>query len=681
LVSKRVLLDGDDLIIEANSVASISDGSVLLRYRDNVVLVTANADFKDTTRKSFLPLTVDFVEKFYASGKVPGGFFKREGKPSVKATLSARLIDRAIRPMFEKHFFCSTHVVVSILSYDGTINPVILGIIGASQALMISAIPFNKAIAASAVGLDENGDFISKSTKDLDLIVAGSKENLLMLSSKANEVDHQLFLEAIEYGIDKYEKLLDVQYEITKEIGKDKFNIPNNSIEIDSTSILRDITRIYDSKESLNNHFFDLIDNYIDNSLKNYEDNHDEIRSIIEGIARDFVRNSILESRIRMDGRSPKDVRDILISLSILPKAHGSSIFKRGNTESLGTITLGTEDDQQIVDGLDEEYKKKFFLHYNFPAFCTGSVGYMKTTSRRELGHGNLAENGIIPVMPNDFPYAVRAVADTLASNGSSSMATVCSISLALMDAGVPIQSHVAGIAMGLIDNNNDHVILSDITGTEDRLGDLDMKITSTRRGITAVQMDIKNSGIKRDLIEKVLIQANDGIDHILNLMESAISKPREEMNKSVPKYHKIIINKDKISTLIGTSGKNIKHIIELTGSSINIDNSGEVSIFAQNKDGLDKTLNLISSFIDGPKVGSIIDSKIKKIISSGAFVEIINSKDGFIHISEFSKRFGKRIDELEKHLNIGDSIKTKIDSIDEKSSKIKLVLIEAENE
>lgn len=675
---KTVSLNGYNLTIESGLWAPRADGAVIVRYRDTVLLVTASFNSKDKDKKTFLPLTVDVVEKFYASGKIPGGFFKREGRPSVSSTLTARVIDRAIRPLFEKNFFMNTHIVVTILSYDGTINVSSLGILGASSSLLISPIPFNEPVAG--ISVDPSEKVLSLSSNDRsELLIAGIKDGIVMIECSCDEIQEEKIVQSIDLASREIEKLINFQKDFVKDFNIEKISNLNEdkANEVDLTSFEKRAEEIVNS---------DLIDRLIlakklvDDTVLSFDE---EDRLFIEercNISIDrLFKDRLLKEGVRSDNRSTTEIRDIDIELDVLPKVHGSVLFSRGKTQSLGTITLGTINDQQIIDNLDDEFKKRFFLHYNFPPFSTGDAAFMKSPGRREIGHGNLAEKAISFVIPekDEFPYTIRAVSDILSSDGSSSMATVCSASLSLMLAGVPIKSAVAGIAMGMVKRDSSYSILSDISAYEDKIGDMDFKVAGTKDGITALQMDIKVRNISIDIIKKALDQARDGRLEILDIMNNKIERSREDLNSSVPRYATMNIDSNQISSLIGSAGKNIKDIIEKTGSDIDIDESGLISIFSASQEKLLQTIDLIKISTFKPSIGDIVDAKVKKIISSGAFLELAKRTDGFLHISDISKRVGKRIDRIENYISEGEILTVKIIEIDSNNGRIKLSIVE----
>tara|TARA_Y100001935_G_C17311278_1_gene516493 strand:+ start:5632 stop:7671 length:2040 start_codon:yes stop_codon:yes gene_type:complete len=672
IIKKTFVLDGKEISIETGKLAPRANGSVVVSFNKTKVLVTASANLRKSHKKPFLALTVDFVEKLYASGKIPTSFHRREGKPSLTATLSARVVDRSIRPMFEKNFDSEVHVVVSVLSYDGTIEPAVLGIIGASSALLISDIPFHTPIAAINVGFRE-GPVLGPNV-NLDLIVAGSKDNIVMVEASANEISEQKIVDAINYAHEQMQGLIALQEELCKEVAPEKYVIQHKEGVNVSIEDLKEVIKELECKSAKDKveKIQKMIDLFIEEKHGNLDD---ELKLSIEASCNQIIkaaaRKLVLKNKERLDGRSLDQVRDIDIDINYLPMAHGSALFSRGNTQSLGSVTLGSIDSQQLIDGLDIAFRKRFFLHYNFPPFSTGGVGFMKAPGRRELGHGNLAEMAIEPILPSEeeFPYTIRVVSDILSSNGSSSMASVCSASLSLMSAGVPIKRAVAGVAMGLIKEENDFGILTDITGFEDGMGDMDFKVAGTYRGITALQMDIKTDGINREIMVESLGKAKIARVHILDVMNKVISKAGD-LSSSVPRYSSLFIDKEKISLLIGPGGKNIKYIIEKTSSDINVGSDGKVDIFSPSSSSLEETIRLINYLTKDIEVGNIMDAEVKKIIPSGAFLEISKGRDGFLHISELSD---KRVERIQDHIEVGDVVRVEVANIDPHTKKVKL--------
>lgn len=671
---KSLDFENKKLVIETGFLAPRTNASVTIKYEGSVILVTAVADLTTSSNK-FFPLTVDVVEKFYSSGKIPGGFHKREGRPSTNATLTARLIDRSIRPMFEKGFMSPTHVVVTILSYDGSIDLVPLGIIGASTALLISDIPFHNPIASLSIGY-ENEQFVVNPTEDLNLIVAGTKDSITMVEATSKELSEEVVLSGLEYSKKYLSEIISLQNSLKEEVSKEKHKVElKEELDINIFNELKDKIKDTYSKDNRDRieEIKDVVSIFVEEKAADLEEEEKgHFKKKCGEIVKECVRENILTNGKRVDDRNIDEIRDITIAMDYLPMTHGSAVFTRGQTQSLGVTTLGTVDDKQIVDNLDEEYKKRFFLHYNFPPYSVGEASYLRSPGRRELGHGNLAERAIESLLPSedDFPYTIRIVSDILSSNGSSSMASVCSASLSLMSAGVPIDRHVAGIAMGLIKSEDKYALLTDISGFEDGIGDMDFKVAGSNKGITALQMDIKIDGIEKDLLVEALERAKKARMTILDKMYSSISESKKEFSENVPRHTKISIKENKISILIGPSGKNIKAIIEATKSKIDIAESGIVSVFAPDAETLDETLRLIKELTKDVEIGDIIKGKVKKIIKSGLFIELSKGTDGFMHISQVAE---KRVENIEDYVKEGELLEVKVKEISE-DGKIRVI-------
>lgn len=674
IYKKSLDFENRKLVIETGFLAPRTNASVTVKYEGTIILVTAVSDLS-TSSNHFFPLTVDVLEKFYSSGKIPGGFHKREGRPSTNATLTARLIDRSIRPMFEKGFMSPTHVVVTILSYDGSIDLVPLAIIGASTALLISDIPFHNPIASVSIGY-ENGKFVVNPTEELNLIVAGNEDTITMVEATSKELSEETIISGIEYSKSYLKDILSLQKSLREEISKEKFT---STIEEDlDLNIFNDIKNKIANTYSIKNKdrmedIKSIVSIFLEeNTADLEEDEKKRFKKACGEIVKECVRDNILKNGKRVDDRNLDEIRDISIAMDYLPMTHGSAVFTRGQTQSLGVTTLGTVDDKQIVDNLDEEYKKRFFLHYNFPPYSVGEASFLRSPGRRELGHGNLAERAIESLLPEekDFPYTIRIVSDILSSNGSSSMASVCSASLSLMSAGVPIDRHVAGIAMGLIKSEDKYALLTDITGFEDGIGDMDFKVAGSKKGITALQMDIKVDGIDHELLVEALDKAKEARMIILEKMYSAISEAKKEFSANVPRHTNITIKENKISILIGPSGKNIKAIIEATKSKIDIGEQGIVSVFAPDEETLIETLRLIKELTKDIEVGDIIKGKVKKIIKSGLFIELSKGTDGFMHISQVAE---KRVENIEEYVKEGELLEVKVKEISE-DGKIRVI-------
>lgn len=663
IISKSIDIGGKTLTVESGRLAKQADGSVLIRLENTMVLVTVVASTEAKEGLGFFPLTVEYREKYYATGKIPGGFIKREARPSDKEILAARLIDRPIRPLFPENFINETQVIANVLSMDKENDADVIAGLGVSIAFGLSDIPFNGILATVRIAR-VHGEYIIYPTIselkdcDIELVVSGSEDSIMMVEGEAKQVSEEELQEAIEKAHEAIKKLIKFQKEIFAGNKVAKREVPAkvyaDGLEEKVTSLTLDLLtkaiKIHEKKErstALN----ELTLKILDELNETYPESESHIKEIIHKIEKNEVRKMILKDKIRLDGRGTKDIRDIACEVGILPQAHGSALFTRGQTQSLGIVTLGSKSDEQIVDGIEGESRKDYMLHYNFPPFSTGEAKPIRGTSRREIGHGNLAERAIKPVMPKDksFPYTVRVVSEVLESNGSSSMASVCSGSLALMDAGVPVTDPVAGIAMGLIKEGNDFAILSDILGDEDHLGDMDFKVAGTKKGITAVQMDIKIEGIPSDLMAAALKQARDGRIHIMNIMEKTLAAARPEISPLAPKIHKLKIPSDKIGTVIGPGGKMIRSIVEETGVQIDIEEDGTVVIAAPDGPSAEKAINKIKSLTEDAVVGKSYRGVVKRIRDFGAFVEILPGKDGMVHISELDTNRTNKVTDLIK--------------------------------
>lgn len=672
---------GRKLKMSTGKIARQTHGAVMLEYGETVLLATVVRSAEAKEGIDFFPLTVDFIEKYYSSGKIPGGFYKREAKPSSKATLTARLIDRPIRPLFPEGFYNDVQIVVTVLSYDQKNTPDYLGIIGASAALTISDIPFLGPVAGVVVGY-KNGEFLLNPTpeelidSEINLSVAGTKDAIMMVEAGASEIDEETMLNAIKFGHEAIKTIVAVQEEFQKIAGKPKLEVIAPEFEptikgfVDNyrENLKKAVMTLgkHEQAEAVDNLEKEIIEEFSKRFEENATPEADlkELKSYYHELMKQVVRETIARNHFRTDGRKTDEVRPIEIETGILPMPHGSALFTRGETQAIVVTTLGTKEDEQIVDGIEEEARKKFFLHYNFPQYSVGEIGFMRGPGRRELGHGNLAERALTYVMPSEekFPYTVRLVSEITESNGSSSQASICGGSLALMDAGVPIKAPVAGVAMGLIKEGDDYVILTDIMGLEDHLGDMDFKVAGTAKGITALQMDIKITGINEDIMRESLKQANAGRMHILGIMNQAISEPKPISDKA-PRMHVMHVNPKFIAEIIGPGGKNIKAIIEQTSAKIDIDDTGKIAIFADSQANIEKAISLIGVHSFEVKVGEVYDGKVVRITKFGAFVELSPGKDGLLHISEISH---KRLKTVEEALNIGDIIKVKVKEIDD---------------
>lgn len=682
---KKINFGGKELILKTGKIARQASGSIIAQMGDTIVLSTVCISKSSTKDIDFLPLTVNYREMFYAAGKIPGGFVKREGKSSDNETLISRLIDRPIRPLFDEGFFNETQIISTVLSYDSLYSPDILAMISSYCAAKLSGAPVKHILAAAKVGyinknfvLNPNNEELKSS--EIEMIIAGTKSSVMMLECSAQNLNEEIILDAISFGHEKMQPVIDGIEEIVNDLGvKNNEYIINKSDTKNKNKLLdemlskhsKEIKSIFQTKakQEIVSKFFDFQNSLIEKYKENYSES--DIYTALENAKYEILRESIISDNKRLDGRDFAEIRPIECETSILPKAHGSALFTRGETQSISVVTLGNVNDEQISDGLDKEIRERFFIHYSFPPYSVNEIASLKQPGRREIGHGKLALKGLNFSIPEKsiFPYTIRANSEITESNGSSSMATVCGISAALMDAGVPIKSHVAGIAMGLIKEKDRFAILSDINGTEDSLGDMDLKFIGTREGVSALQMDTKIDGISIDEIRKTLSQAKEGVSHILNIMSSSIEKPRSEVNESAPKIHTIKINKEKIKDLIGPGGKTIKELCESTGSKIDIAETGAVSIFSPNNLSINEVLSKINIILDGGSLSgpslnslekdSVLECVVSKIIDSGAFVTFEKIKDdGFLHISEIS---ATRINKVEDHLSVGQKISVKV--------------------
>ena len=699
VITKSVqLADGRTITIETGKVAKQADGAAILRMNNTVLLATVTAAKEAVPGTDFMPVTVDYREKYYATGRFPGGFTKREGKASDEEILTSRLVDRALRPLFPSDYHCEVFVQIALLSSDGVDQPDALAGFAASAAMACSTIPFEHTISECRVARI-NGEYVINPTfeqmkeADLDIMVACTKDNLMMVEGEMNEVSEQDLIGALKAAHEAIKPMCELQDELAKELGTDKKREYND--EINDEDLRKQIhAELYDAtyevnrkalpKQERNEAFDKIIADFIEKydaahtelSEEELEEKHAEAARYYGDVMRDAMRRCILDEGVRLDGRKTVDIRPIWSEVSALPMPHGSAIFQRGETLSLATCTLGTKMDEKLVDGAVTREYQKFLLHYNFPPFSTGEARPQRGVGRREIGHGHLAWRALKGQIPADFPYTIRLVSDILESNGSSSMASVCGGTLALMDAGVPINNPVSGIAMGLIKNPGEdkYAILSDILGDEDHLGDMDFKTTGTMNGLTATQMDIKCDGLSFDIIEKALMQAKAGREHIMNEMMKTIDAPRAEMKPQVPRIVTIDIPKEFIGAVIGPGGKIIQQMQEDTGATITIeeaDGKGHVQISAPNKDSIDAAMAKIKGIVALPEVGEVYDGVVKSIMPYGCFVEILPGKEGLLHISEIEWR---RLESVEDAgIKEGDHIDVKLLEIDPKTGKYKL--------
>ena len=681
-------LAGRRLTLETGRIAKQADGAIWATYGDTVVLATAVASQTAKPGVDFLPLTVDYQEKTYAAGKIPGGYFKREGRPSEREVLTSRLIDRPLRPLFPEGYYFETQVITSVLSADKTGVSDVIAITAASAALAISSIPFNGPIAGVKIGR-VNGQFVvnpdleSLETSDLHLVVAGTADAVMMVEAGANELPEATMLEAIELAHSEIKKIVAKIEELRTLAGKPKREVKQEPIDAGLAEQVRRLVAgpireaILIPNKSARQERLDQVLAETLAALKSDEPNRDRhVKIIFHGLEYTEVRNMILEKRVRADGRGPSDIRPITCEVGVLPRAHGSAVFTRGETQSLAVVTLGTTDDEQRIDALEGEYMRTFMLHYNFPPFSVGEARPLRSPGRREVGHGALAERALKSIIPgkDKFPYTVRIVSEILESNGSSSMATVCGGTLALLDAGVPIKEPVAGIAMGLIKEGNQVLVLSDILGLEDHLGDMDFKVTGTKNGVTALQMDIKIGGIDSALMREALAQAKAGRLHILGCMAQALTAPRTKLSAFAPRIFPMKIKQDKIRDVIGPGGKMIRSIIAETGVKINVEDTGDVTIASSDEASAQKAIDMIKRLTEEVEVGKIYLGTVRKIMDFGAFVEVLPGTDGLVHISQLAHH---RVKAVTDEVSEGDQIQVKVLEID-KQGKIRLSRKEA---
>jgi polyribonucleotide nucleotidyltransferase len=679
---------GRTLRLETGHMAKQADGSILATYGDTVVLATAVASKTLKPDTDFLPLTVNYQEKAYAAGKIPGGFFKREGAPSEKETLTSRLIDRPIRPLFPKGYFYETQVVVSVLSVDQTMSSDTIGITAGSAALAISDVPFNGPLAGIRIGrvdgaLVINPDRDMLANSELDLVVAGTADAIMMVEAGANGLSEAVMLEALELAHAEIKKIVAKVNELREKAGRPKRELQVESVGEDLRAQVKQMASapireavFIPNKSARQERLDEILREAIEKIGGEDAARQRQIKEVYHDLEYDEVRDMILDKKVRADGRGPADIRAITCETGLLPRTHGSALFTRGETQALAVVTLGTSDDEQRIDALEGEHFRTFMLHYNFPPFSVGEARPMRSPGRREIGHGKLAWRALLPVMPTKeaFPYTVRLVSDILESNGSSSMATVCGGALALMDAGVPIKEPVAGIAMGLIKEGDRVVILSDILGLEDHLGDMDFKVTGTKNGVTALQMDIKIGGITTELMRQALDQARAGRLHILERMESSLAAPRPDLAAYAPRIFTIQIKQDKIRDIIGPGGKVIRGIIAECGVKMNVDDSGLVTIAAVDGASADKAIKMVEALTEEVEIGKLYLGTVRKIVDFGAFVEIIPNVDGLVHISQLAHH---RVNAVADEVSEGEQIMVKVMEID-RQGKIRLSRKEA---
>lgn len=673
IVKKEVEIGGKLFSIETGRYARQASGAVMVRYEDTMVLVTAVAAEEAKADLDYFPLQVEYREKTSAAGKFPGGFIKREGRPTEKEILSARLIDRPIRPLFPESFKNETQVVAFVFSHDGENDADVLAAVGASAALNISDIPFDGPMAEVRVGRI-NGEYIFNPThqqlklSDIELVVAGTADSIMMVEGESKEISEDDLLNALKFAHESIKKIVTLQVELRTDAGKKKREVPEKVVDEDLKQAVYELSlekfkkNVYTvlTKDERSESNKAIVNSVQEALAEKFPEKEKLIAEILHDMEKELMRERILNEGIRLDGRNTKEVRPITIEIGLLPRTHGSALFTRGETQSLTTVTLGTKNDEQTVDGLTDEYSKKFMLHYNFPPFSVGEVGRMTGVGRREIGHGNLAERALKMMFPTEeqFPYTVRIISDILESNGSSSMATVCAGSLAMMDGGVPIQKPVAGIAMGLVKEKDKFAVLSDILGNEDHLGDMDFKVAGTKDGITAFQMDIKIQGISFEITETALRQAKEGRMHILGIMDETISKPNESLSQYAPRLITMKIDTDQIGLVIGPGGKTIQGMQRLFGVDININDDGTINIASPDKESATKCKEYIKKLTATPEVGEVYDGVITKIMDFGAFVEILPGKEGLLHISQIDN---KRVEKVSDFFKPGDKVKVKL--------------------
>jgi polyribonucleotide nucleotidyltransferase len=684
ITKKSIEWGGRTLTLETGKIARQADGAVVATYGDTTVLATVVADKQPKPGLDFFPLTVNYQEKTYAAGKIPGGFFKREGRPSEKETLTCRLIDRPIRPLFVKGFKHETQIIINVLSHDMENDPDILAMIATSAALTISGLPFMGPIGGARVGYFEgeyklNPQIDEMADSDLDLVVAGTSDAVLMVESEAKELSEEVMLGAVTFGHKEIQKVIDLIISVAEESAKEPWDFvpPDYSDERAKVAALAEegLREAYNEpiKQARQEKIADVRSKVVDELGGEEEDAISEsiLKDQFKSIEADIVRNSILDTGNRIDGRDLTTVRPIVSEVGFLPRTHGSALFTRGETQGLVVTTLGTGDDEQFIDALEGTYKESFLLHYNFPPFSVGETGRVGFTGRREVGHGKLAWRALRAVLPSkeEFPYTIRIVSDITESNGSSSMATVCGGSLSLMDAGVPISRPVSGIAMGLIKEGGRFAVLSDILGDEDHLGDMDFKVAGTEAGITSLQMDIKITGITEEIMSTALSQAKGGREHILGEMAKALTESRPELGEFAPRIETMQIPVDKIRDVIGTGGKVIREIVEVTGAKLDVADDGLIKIASADAASIEAAKKWIHQLTAEPEVGVIYDGKVVKVVDFGAFVNFFGPKDGLVHISQLAP---KRVEKVTDIVNEGDSVKVKLMGFDDRG-KVRL--------
>jgi polyribonucleotide nucleotidyltransferase len=678
----ELMWGGRKMTIETGKIARQANGAVMVTYGDTVVLATAVAEKNARPGVDFFPLTINYQEKTFAAGKIPGGFFKREGRPSEKETLTSRLIDRPLRPLFAKNFTNDTQVMITVLGHDLENDPDIVALVASSAALTISGLPFMGPIGAARVGLID-GEFVLNPLQDqmpdtkLDLVVAGTRDHVMMVESEASELSEQQMLDAVKFGHEQFRPVIDAIIDLAEVAAKEPWIMPEEE-DFSATSdalaaeFEADLREAYAEKDkSLRTAKVGDVRRAAVAKLATDDMDSTTIGGLFKGLEKKIVRGNILDTGTRIDGRDTKTVRAIESEVNLLPRSHGSALFTRGETQAMVVATLGTGRDEQIIDALEGEYREPFMLHYNFPPYSVGETSFRLSPGRREIGHGKLAWRAIKPLMPSaeDFPYTVRVVSEVTESNGSSSMATVCGTSLSLMDAGVPLKSPCAGIAMGLIKDGDRFAVLSDILGDEDHLGDMDFKVAGTLEGVTSLQMDIKIAGITPEIMEIALDQAKDGRAHILQEMSNALTSARDEVGEHAPRITTMSVPKDKIRDVIGTGGKVIREICEVTGAKIDIEDDGTIKVAATSTESADAALKWIKDIVAEPEIGVIYKGKVVKVVDFGAFVNFIGNRDGLVHISELADH---RVGQVTDIVNEGDEIFVKVLAVDDRG-KVRL--------
>ena len=678
-------LGNQQITLETNRIAKQADASVVVYCGETMVMANICAAKTQKPDIDFFPLTVNYQEKYYASGKIPGGFFKREARPTERETLISRLIDRPIRPLFHKNFKNETQVTLTVLSYDGTVDPDVIAMYATGAALAISGLPVAGTLGAARVGYID-GQLVANPTiqemenSELDLVLAGTEEGVLMVESEAQELPESTMLDAVNFGHEFYQNFIKEVHAFAGKTEIKTFEVPSlpdfyeglqKDIAGKITDPIREAYGLVDKQErsqKLNEIRSSIIDNVEADQVL-------AATTIIKDIEKDVVRGDIIKNKSRIDGRKLDEVRQITCELDILPRAHGSSLFTRGETQALVVTTLGTGDDEQMIDSLDPMHKQHFMLHYNFPPYSVGEVGRVGATGRREIGHGKLAWRAVHPMLPKkeDFPYTLRLVSEITESNGSSSMATVCGSSLALMAAGVPIKKHIGGIAMGLIKEGDDFVVLSDILGDEDHLGDMDFKVAGTMDGITSLQMDIKITSITKEIMEIALNQASGGRKHIIGIMSEALPEARTKFSKHAPQVISITIDKAKIKDVIGSGGKVIKNIVEVSGAKLEVNDDGIVKIASSNEESINIAKQMVEDIVAEPEVGKVYTGKVVKIVEFGAFVNFMGARDGLLHVSQISQ---KRVENVSDVLSEGQEVQVKVLDVD-RAGKVKLSMKE----